>query len=405
MPSPKPANPAPDRAIIHLDMDAFYASVEVLDCPELADKPVIVGGQSDRGVVSAASYAAREFGIHAAMAVVVARRLCPQGIFRPPRLSRYQEISQQIMAIFADFSPLVEQISIDEAFIDVTGCDRLLGTPAAIAQQIRQRVRHEIGLTVSAGIARNKLVAKIASDQHKPDGLTVVPAGEESAFLAPLPIKRLWGVGRKTIPRLKLLGVETIGDLCRLDLNFLEKSFGKQGRHMYFCARGIDKRAVEITTAEKSLGNETTFAHDLTDLQAINKELLFLATKVGERLRRHDLQGRVITIKIKYSDFRTVSRALTLSQATADHHILYETALILLTRTEAGRRPVRLAGISVSTLISPATPRQLNLFHAPAEPQRQHLLQALDTINQRYGSFTIKPGTLAQPHRQPPDEK
>ena len=384
------------RTIIHLDMDAFYASVEVLDFPELAGQAVIVGGQSDRGVVSAASYEARACGVHSAMPVVMARKLCPHGIFQAGRMARYQEVSRQVMTIFADYTPLLEQISVDEAFLDVSGCERLLGGAVKIAKTIRQRVRKEIGLTVSAGIASSKLVAKIASDQHKPDGLTVVPTGQEAAFLAPLPIKRLWGVGKKTVPSLELLGVQTIGDLCRFSLEFLEKKFGKQGRHMYFCARGIDRREVETVVQEKSLGNEETFSHDLLDVDIIKKELLRLCTKVGERLRRHGYRGTTITLKVKYHDFQQISRSLTLAQPTNDSKTLYQTICSLLVKTEVGSRPVRLAGLSVGKLEESSRPSQLNLFDNEKKKQRQQLTSAMDQINQRYGSLTIKPGWLAE---------
>ncbi|MDR9501814.1 MAG: DNA polymerase IV [Desulfurivibrionaceae bacterium] len=383
------------RAIIHLDMDAFYASVEVLDNPDLAGRPVIVGGSSERGVVSAASYEARLFGVHSALAMAKARRLCPQAVFLPGRMRRYQEVSQQVMAIFGDFTPLVEQVSVDEAFLDVSGCTRLLGDARAIAVAIRQRVRAEVGLTVSAGIATSKLVAKIASDQNKPDGLTLVEPGQEVAFLAPLAIKRLWGVGGKTIPSLQLLGVKTIGDLCRFDLDFLEKRYGKQGRHMYFCAWGIDQRPVESTETVKSIGNEETFARDLVDLEQIKKELLFLTTKVGERLRARGLRGRTVTLKIKYNDFSAVSRAITLARASNDSRLLYRTILSLLPRTQAGSRPVRLAGLTVGTLSPAEAPCQLGLFPADQEQESRQLTRAMDAINRRYGSLTIKPALLA----------
>ncbi len=383
------------RAIIHLDMDAFYASVEVLDNPELAGLPVIVGGSSERGVVSAASYEARAFGVHSALSVVVARRRCPQGIFRPVRMARYQEVSRQVMAIFSDFTPLVEQISVDEAFLDVSGCNRLLGDAQAIATAIRQRVKDEIGLTVSAGIAASKLVAKVASDQNKPDGLTIVAPGEEKAFLAPLEIKRLWGVGKKTIPSLHLLGVKTIGDLCRFDLEFLEKKFGKQGRHMYFCSRGIDVRQVETEETVKSIGNEETFEDDLVDLERIKRELLYLTTKVGERLRAQELKGRSVTLKIKYHDFSTVSRSATLARASNDSRLLYQTILSLLPKTQAGVKPVRLAGLTVGKLTDDEGPSQLGLFCRAEDDSREQLVQAMDTINRRYGSLTIKPALLA----------
>ncbi|RJX35429.1 MAG: DNA polymerase IV [Desulfurivibrio sp.] len=381
------------RDIIHLDLDAFYASVEVLDNPTLKGLPVIVGGSSDRGVVSAASYESRAFGVHSALAIVIARRLCPQGIFLPVRMSRYAEVSEQVMAVFRQYTPWVEQISVDEAFLDVTGCQSLFGSAVEIAGQIRSRVRAEIGLTVSAGVAGCKLVAKIASDLNKPDGLTVVPHGREAEFLAPLPIKRLWGVGRKTQTALRLLGVQTIGDLTRFSLDFLEKKFGQHGRHMYFCARGLDERPVECSHCTKSIGNEETFDQDLTDLQQIRKELLRLATRVGERLRRHHFTGRAVTLKVKYHDFISISRSLTLTRPTNDSRELYQAALSLLPRTQAGSKPVRLVGIAVDKLQDDSLPRQLDLFGGK-KTDRQELNRALDRINARFGAHTIKPATL-----------
>jgi DNA polymerase-4 len=382
------------RDIIHLDMDAFYASVEVLDNPALKGLPVIVGG-GNRGVVSAASYEARAYGVHSALPIAVARRRCPQAVFRPVRMGRYAEISRQVMAIFADFTPLVEQISVDEAFLDVTGCKGLFGSAVDIAAMIRHRVREEIGLTVSAGVAGNKLVAKIASDRNKPDGLTVVPPGREAEFLAPLPIKCLWGVGKKTVPELNLLGVQTIGDLTRLSLDFLEKKFGKHGRHMYLCARGIDSRAVETGHDTKSIGNEETFDRDLTDLAAIRKELLRLATRVGERLRRHNFSGRTVTLKVRYQDFTTVSRSLTLPQPTCDSRRLYDCALALLPKTQAGQRPVRLLGLAVDKLTEGQAPQQLGLFSHGTHSSRRELNRAIDRINSRFGARTIVPAALS----------
>lgn len=383
-----------ERHIIHLDMDAFYASVEILDQPELKGKPVIVGGGSERGVVCAASYEARAYGVHSALAMAIARKRCPDGVFLPVRIHRYQEVSERIMTIFADYSPLLEQLSVDEAFLDVSGCDRLFGPPEQIAAMIRRRVREETGLTVSAGVAGCKLVAKIASDCNKPDGLTIVRHGEEERFLAPLAIGRLWGVGKKTVPLLEQLGVGTIGDLTRLSLDFLEKKFGKQGRAMYFHARGIDSRPLETTDKIKSIGNEETFAHDITDLAAIKRELLRLATKTGERLRRERCAGRTATLKIKYNDFSTASRSLTLSRPTSDARQLYQAAITLLPRTLAGNRPVRLVGITVSNLTADDSPLQLDLFGDNGQGERRKLNNALDRINQRFGPQTIKPAAL-----------
>jgi DNA polymerase-4 len=247
------------KAIIHLDMDAFYAAVEVMDNPDLQGKPVIVGGSKERGVVSSASYEARTFGIHSAQPVATAIKLCPQGIFRPVRMWRYKEISRQIFEIFQRFSPLVEPLSLDEAFVDVTGSTRLFGPPEEIAKKIKQQVVAETGLTASAGVAPTKFIAKIASDIQKPDGLTIVPEGKVKEFLGPLPIEKLWGVGEKTRKTLAHLGVETIGDLGRVPPELLVRKLGKHGLHLSLLAKGVDEREVETERQVKSIGHEETY--------------------------------------------------------------------------------------------------------------------------------------------------
>lgn len=388
-PDPKP------RAIIHVDMDAFYASVEVHDNPELKGKPVVVGGTSDRSVVSAASYEARKYGIHSAMATVKARKLCPRAIFLPVRMDRYRAVSHQIMVIFHRFTPLVEPISLDEAFLDVTGCRGLFGEAPGIAAEIKKLIRQETGLTASAGVATSKLVAKIASDLQKPDGLTVVEAGREREFLAELPISKLWGVGGKTLDALSLLNVRSIGDLAALPREILAGRFGKHGLHLHLAANGLDDRPVVPTREAKSIGHEETFSEDLTDLARITQELLELATMVGERLRRHELQGQVITLKIKYFDFSISTRSLTLSVPTSDTGEIFQQARTLLEKTEAGRKPVRLAGISVSGLSTLGSGYQQDLFGKTKQREKSRgLNEAIDRINRKFGGGTIKPATL-----------
>ncbi|MGZ8441745.1 MAG: DNA polymerase IV, partial [Candidatus Deferrimicrobiaceae bacterium] len=274
------------RGILHLDLDAFYASVEVLDHPELRGKPVIVGGDERRGVVAAASYEARKFGVHSAIPTATAKRLCPKGIFLPVRMSRYAEMSDMVFAIYRRFTPLVEPLSIDEAFLDVTGCDRLFGSAEEAARKIKAAVREETGLTVSAGVAPNKFLAKIASDLGKPDGLTVVPLGGEQVFLDPLPVGKMWGVGKVTGEALLGRGIRTIGDLRRSPREMLVGAFGAHGEHLYELARGIDDRPVETERDAKSIGHEDTFDHDLRDRGAMRRELLSLADRVSSRLRR-----------------------------------------------------------------------------------------------------------------------
>ncbi|MDA8164825.1 MAG: DNA polymerase IV [Desulfobacteraceae bacterium] len=386
-----------ERRIIHLDMDAFYASVEVLDQPALRGRPVIVGGGSERGVVSAASYEARRFGVHSALPIATARRLCPEGVFLPVRMERYREVSARIMEIFRRYTPLVEPLSLDEAFLDVTGSRPLFGPAEEIARTIKELVRTEIGLTVSAGVAGSKLVAKIASDLRKPDGLTLVPPGGEREFLANLPIGKLWGVGQASREALGLMGVRTIGDLGRLPLSLLEGKFGKHGRHLHEAALGIDNREVEPEREMKSVGHEETFAADLTRRQDLERELLALAVRVGRRLRRYGVRGRTVTLKVKYHDFKQVTRSATLTAATDDEGEICREAGELLARTEAGRKPVRLLGISLANLAEAGAARQLDLF-APGHGQakKEGLHRALDAINDKYGSRSILPAALME---------
>ena len=339
--------PASPRSIIHLDMDAFYASVEQLDNPDLKGRPVIVGGSSNRGVVSAASYEARKYKIHSAMPIAQAMKLCPHGVFLPVRMKRYKEISSQVFRIFQKYTPLVEPLSLDEAFLDVTGSAKLFGTAEDIAKRIRKEVFQETGLTISAGVAASKLVAKIASDINKPDGLTIVPVGKEAEFLAPLPIKRLWGVGKKTQETLSLLGVHTFGDIASLPEKLLEQKFGKHGIGLRRKALGLDNRDVETEHETKSVGHEFTFDTDLVELETIRRELLELAVMVAKRLRRYQLQGKTITLKVKYHNFKQITRSATIKQHTADSKRIYKEVIRLLQKTDAGEKPLRLLGISV----------------------------------------------------------
>ena len=389
------------RDILHLDMDAFYASVEVLDNPELRGQPVIVGGTSNRGVVSAASYEAREFGVHSALPIVTARRRCPHGVFLPVRMWRYVEMSEIIFSIFRRFTPLVEPLSLDEAFLDVTGSRRLFGTPVEIAAEIKRLVKSQTGLTVSAGSAPTKFVAKIASDLQKPDGLTVVEPGKVCEFLHPLPIGRLWGVGRATQKALALLGVETIGDLARIPEEVLTRRFGEHGRHLSLLSRGIDDRDVHPDHEIKSLGAEDTYPEDVTRVDAAKKELLWLATRVSRRLRRKGFTARTITLKVKYSDFKQVTRAVTLGRATDEAREIYQAACGLLPETAVGKRPVRLLGISLSKLgLWAEDSAQPSLFpDNPGNERGRRLDRAMDAISDKYGAKAILPATLVDKDR------
>jgi DNA polymerase-4 len=382
------------RQIIHLDMDAFYPAVEVLDNPDLKGKPVIVGGSRTRGVVSSASYEARKFGVHSAQPIATATRLCPHGIYLPVRMSRYQEVSDQIFEIFQRFTPLVEGLSIDEAFLDVTGSVRLFGKPEDVARKIKETVFKETGLTVSAGVAPSKFVAKIASDIDKPDGLTVVHPDRVREFLDPLPIRRMWGVGKVTQETLAQLNIHTFKDLSQMPLEVLEKQFGKHGIKMHLLSMGIDERDVVPEHGAKSIGHEDTFEKDIIDVDLAKKELLALAHRVAHRLRQDKVTGETVTLKVKYSDFTLITRSTTLPEATDDAPEIYSTACTLLEKTAVGKRPVRLLGISISNLSSDSE-SQLSLFLGDRSPVRKSKLNtAVDSIQEKFGDKFIRPGTL-----------
>ncbi len=384
------------RAILHLDMDAFYPAVEVQDNPSLRGKPVIVGGSRERGVVSSASYEARKYGIHSAQPMAIAVRRCPHGIVLPVRMSRYLEVSKLVFDVFHRFSPKVEAVSIDEAFLDVTGCERLLEGPVKIAKKIKAEVAGQVGITVSAGLADTKFIAKIASDLNKPDGLTIVPAGDVEAFLHPLPIEKLWGVGKATQRSLAKIGVRTIGDLSRVPRDRLEKRFGKHGTHLHRLAHGVDERDVVPGRERKSIGHESTFEKDLIEKESIHREILSLSMRVSRRLRSSGCEGKTLTLKVKYNDFVQVTRSATLPKTTDDGAEIFRHASRLLQKTEAGRRPVRLLGVSVSHLCESGSLVQPDLFARPstAHPKAKELNLALDRIQDRFGEDAILPGTL-----------
>ena len=383
------------RSIIHFDMDAFYPAVEVLDNPELKGKPVIVGGSRERGVVSSASYEARRFGVHAAQPIATAMRLCPNAVFLPTRRHRYQEISKRIFEIFARFTPLVEPLSIDEAFLDVTGSIRLLGDPIEIAKKVKATVLGEIGLTVSAGVAPSKFVAKIASDLDKPDGLTVVMPDRVGAFLDPLPIKKMWGVGKVTQKMLTQLNIHTFKDLRLCNPDVLERKFGKHGAGMHLLSMGMDERDVVPGQETKSVGHEQTFRHDIMDLADAKKALLALATQVARRMRKAKLTGKTVSLKVKYYDFKQITRAAALPKFTNDGFEIYRAACDLLQKTAVGKRPVRLLGISLSQLDFGHGEKQLSLFNNdPSFQKREELNTALDAILEKHGDQSVRPATL-----------
>jgi DNA polymerase-4 len=376
--------------ILHIDMDAFYAAIEQLDNPRLKGKPVIVGGGM-RGVVSTASYEAREFGVHSAMPIFQAKRLCPQALFVPVRMRRYQEASRRIMAFLSTISPLVEQVSIDEAYLDITGTERLLGDPIALAKRIKEWVRKETRLTCSIGIAPNKFVAKIASDWDKPDGLTVIRDDQVEDFLNDLPVTKLPGVGKRALKILESIGITRVGQIKKLPEAILTKKFGKFGRRLLELSRGLDRSEVVSHGEPKSISSENTLGKDTDDPQILTKTLTAQSETIGRRLRRHRLRGRTITLKLKYSDFRLITRARTIDGPTNSTKIIRDTAFELL-KNEQLRSKVRLVGVGVSNFES--STRQLAFFEKlSVEDERQSRLDmAIDEVSGKFGRDKLKRG-------------
>ena len=343
------------RAIVHLDLDAFYAAVEVLEKPELTGKPLLIGGRPEgRGVVATASYVARTFGIHSAMPMYRALQLCPQAIILAPRHRLYQDYSQQVMAILRRISPQVEQVSIDEAYLDLTDQVETWDKVIPSAEELQLAVREGTGLSASLGVATNKLVAKVASDQDKPNGLTVVRPGEEVAFLAPLSVRVLWGIGPVTAGKLAALGVRTVNDLRQLSAAESKKLFGQQGAVMARQARGKDQRPVVTERKRKSVSQERTFARDLADKETLKKYLWKMSQKVAARLQKSGMAAGTVGIKLRYSDFTTLSRQTSLGVSTDDEREIYRAALVLLERVWQQGRPVRLLGVAGRHLTPPA---------------------------------------------------
>jgi DNA polymerase-4 len=374
------------RKIIHVDMDAFYASVEQRDNPELKSKPVVVGGSSNRGVVSAASYEARTFGIHSAMPIAEALRRCPHAVFLPVNIPKYQEISMQIRQIFHTYTPIVEPLSLDEAFLDVTGSTGLFGLAENIALKIKQRIRQELNLTASVGVASNKFLAKLASDLKKPDGFVIVNPDKILEFLDPLSVERLWGVGKKTTEQLHKLNIKTVKDLLSLEQEYLMKQLGVLGSQLYLLARGIDDTPVESEKITKSIGREITFDKDITDEDILKTTLLKLAVDVGRRLRKEEYKAKTVTIKVRYTDFRTISRSHTLAQATDLDDAIYQEACKLLKEISL-TQTLRLIGITLNKL-EEKLECQLSFFDEP-QKDMENLSKAIDKVNEKYGKNTI----------------
>ncbi len=393
-------------SILHVDMDAFFVSVELLDQPELRGKPVVVGGDGERGVVAAASYEARAFGVHSAMSSVQARRLCPHAVFLRGRYHRYSEVSANVMSIFKDVTPLVEPLSLDEAFLDVSGALRLLGEAPTIAASIRRRVLDEQGLTCSVGVASTKFVAKLATEAAKPkaskngpqfgSGVFVVEPEETLSFLRPLPVESLWGVGPATLAKLHRIGVLTIADLADLPEQNVVAALGRsQGRHLHSLANGRDERSVEPDRAMKSIGHEETFSRDHHLRSTLERELVQFADSVASRLRAQGVVGRTIQLKIRFGDFTTITRSTTLAVAVDDSRSLLEAGRSLLALVDPAQG-VRLLGLSVSGLSSDAS-RQLTFDEAISGPGWQQADRTIDEIRARFGDEAIGPAVASGP--------
>lgn len=391
---------------MHVDMDAFFASIEQLDHPEYKGHPVIVGGLSSRGVVATCSYEARKFGVHSAMPISRAKKLCPDGVYVYPRMDRYKEVSHQIFSIMKEFTPHIEPLSIDEAFLEVSGMSTMYSGPKALGRAIKDRVFEETGLIISAGLAPNKFLAKLASDLDKPDGLVVIPYGREKEILAPLPIKRIWGVGPRTEKILKTGGFHLMRHIQALpDESSLIPLVGNQARRIWELANGIDDRPVETDRKIQSIGAEETYEEDLTDGSAIELEFRYFANRLSKRLRKRNLLGHTVSIKVRYDDFTTVSRQKRLDTPSDHEHVFFETALLLWNKLMQDKTsgltfmdppgPIRLLGLTVSGL-DEEVPMQDSLFESPQDETEDKLASVLDSLESKFGETVIMSGALWQ---------
>jgi len=382
------------RQIIHVDMDAFYASVEQLDKPNLIGKPVIVGGAADkRGVVSAASYEARKFGVHSAMPMSQAIRLCPNAVVLPVRMERYAELSQQIRSIFQKFTPRIEPISLDEAFLDVTGSLRLFGSAEKIGRAIKDRIKEQLGLVASVGIAANKFMAKLASDLDKPDGFVVINEKDKQRILDPLPVSRVWGVGKVTEKALKSSGINTIKQLRQAPPQTLRSIFGDQTAHVLRLAHGVDDRPVESSREAKSISGERTFAKDIDDKAVLLDVLLHQVEDVAQRLRFNNLEAKTITLKLRYGDFRTITRSSTFDHPTNTTKTLWQEAQKVFQQwLKKSAGPLRLIGFGVSGLQRVGSGQQ-ELFPESDRKKQKRLDEAFDKIRDKFGYDALRRGT------------
>jgi len=379
------------RCIFHIDLDAFFVSVEQVLNPKLKGKPVIVGGDPERrGVVASASYEARTFGIHAGMPSSKAHRLCPQAVFIRSHFSIYKDASAKFMKILGDFSPHIEPLGFEEAYLDVTGCEEPYGSPQKLALAIKERINKELNLTASVGIATCKVVAKIVSDLCKPDGLLEIAPGEEQAFLNTLPVAKLPGVGKKTEQALGEIGITTIGELASLPLDTIKRQFGATGAVLHSYARGIDNREVEAPGEAKSISQELTFARDTLDRNSLENQPYNLCQELCQELRSQNKRARCVAIKLRYADFKTITRQVTLQEASDVTQVVFTTAQQLLGKTLAQQgKPVRLIGVRISSLVGEG--KQLPMFDSGTE-KPEHLDKAIDKIRSKYGSTALKTG-------------
>ncbi len=376
--------------IVHVDMDAFYASVEIRDNPQLAGLPVVVGGSpTGRGVVAAASYEARRYGVFSAMPAVQVKRRCPNAVFVRPRMKHYAAVSKQIREIFFRFTSLVEPLSLDEAFLDVGGSEKLFGSGASIAEQIRRAIKQELGLTASAGVAPNKFLAKLASDLNKPDGQVVVDPNRIQEFLDPLPISRVWGVGKQTLKKFERLGVYTIAQLRNQSIESMKRLFGVNSDHFYRLARGIDSRPVVSDRIAKSVSHESTFSHDLEDRDAMRAWLLELTEQVARRIRRHEVRGKTVNLKIRFSDFQTITRAQSLPEPTSSTQEFARVVEEVFARLVLEGRSVRLLGVGISNLVRKEKQQGL-LFDGDKRASADRLDSVQDSIKEKFGNKAVR---------------
>lgn len=395
------------RTILHLDMDAFFASVEQRDRPELRGKPVIIGGSAEsRGVVSTCSYEARRFGVRSAMPTAQAKRLCPDGVYLFPDHAKYSAVSREMMEILKRYTPLIEPLSVDEAFLDVTGCQRLFGDGLTIAKKLKEDIARELQLTASVGIAYNKFLAKLASDLEKPNGLVSITPDDLVTRVHPLPISRLWGVGAKSAEQLTRLGLSTIGDVARMDVTRMRTFLGSLADHIYLLANGLDERPVEVQREAKSIGQETTFATDVREYAFLEATLLGQVEKVARRLRKAGLEGRTVTLKLRYAPWQTITRSHTLPRPIDLEKPLYEAVKGLLAKCGLTREDaIRLIGVSVGNLVPKGTTaahtEQLSLFDAPVtpvetDPRQQELSRVVDSLKDKFGDRILTRARLVK---------